>query len=251
MSVKKLLILGAAGLAAIGATAILAGGPDHMAMPVEPSFQNSVYLDVDLGYAQSNWNIFNSSRLIGTSASSLYYPTSAGKGGFSVGADLGYNITRHIAVEGAWYYLPEVAAAVTATGRASPFSVAAGNTIDAHSWVAYTAAKLSVPVADNVDLYGKVGVGYRGLTYSFTPGTPAVVNANAYSGNGHYWTPVFGTGVQYNWGSWMLGAQYLYVPGNDQRNNATPTAATTTGGAPNAAPEVNLYTGFLGYKFNV
>ena len=249
MSVKKLLILGAAGLAAIGATAVLAGGPDHMAMPAEPAFQNSVYLDLDLGYAQSDWSNFNASRLIGASGNSLYAPTSAGKGGFSVGADLGYNITRHIAVEGAWYYLPEVNAAVTALGRNATNNIAAGNTTSAHSWLAYTAAKLSVPVADNVDLYGKVGVGYRALTYTFAPGTPAVVNADSLAGNGHYWAPVFGTGVQYNWGAWMLGAQYLYVPGNSSMNYSTP--ARNLGGAPNAAPEVNLYTGFLGYKFNV
>lgn len=253
MSVKKLLVLGAASLAAIGATAAMAGGPDHMAMPAEPAFQNSVYVDLNLGYAQSNWSDFRSSRLLGASGVSLYSPTNHGKGGFSAGADMGYNITRHIAVEGGWYYLPQVKAGVTPFGTAGVslndalYNVPAGGTMKLNSWFAYAAAKLSVPVADNVDLFGKVGAAYRSLTNSFSPGTPSYASYFNMAGHGHYWAPLFGTGVQYNWGEWALGAQYMYLPGNDEANHASASFA----GAPNAAPEVNLYTAFVGYKFNV
>jgi hypothetical protein len=92
---------------------------------------------------------------------------------------------------------------------------------------------------NDLDLFGKVGVAYRALTY--TPN-----NITGVTGNGHYWAPVFGAGLQYNWGSWMVGGQYTYLPGNSEVNNGN-----TAFGAPNAAPEVNMYTGFLGYKFNV
>ncbi|OGT41425.1 MAG: hypothetical protein A3F13_06850 [Gammaproteobacteria bacterium RIFCSPHIGHO2_12_FULL_40_19] len=238
MSVKKLLVLTAASLVAIGATAVLAGGPDHMAMPSEPAFQNSVYVDGHLGYSQSNWTTFNSNNVVGSSGTSLFTPGSNGKGGFTGGADLGYTITQHIAVEGGWFYIPKVSGNGTGTtvGGLTQASTASGNI---KSWFAYTAAKLTVPVMNNLDLFGKVGVAYRALTYS--PNTISGV-----TGNGHYWAPVFGTGLQYNWGSWMLGAQYTYLPGNSSVN-----PGNTSFGAPNAAPEVNMYTGFLGYKFNV
>lgn len=237
MSVKKLLVLTAASLAAMGATAALAGGPDHMAMPSEPAFENSVYVDGHLGYTQSNWTDFNSNNVMGVWGSSLYSPSTHGKGGFTGGADLGYNITQHIAVEGGWFYVPKVTGNGTGTSVGGNSYTTTGAYVK--SWFAYTAAKLTVPVMDNFDLFGKVGVAYRALSYS--PNTISGV-----TGNGHYWAPVFGTGLQYNWGSWMLGAQYTYLPGNSEVN-----PGNTSFGAPNAAPEINMYTGFLGYKFNV
>lgn len=240
MSVKKLLVLTAASLAAMGATAALAGGPDHMAMPSEPAFQNSVYVEGHLGYTQSNWSNFNSNNVMGASGSSLFTPSSHGKGGFTGGADLGYNITQHIAVEGGWFYVPKVSGngtAVAVPAGGTSYTSASSETVK--SWFAYTAAKLTVPVMSDFDLFGKVGVAYRSLKYS--PNTISGV-----TGNGHYWAPVFGAGLQYNWGSWLLGAQYTYLPGNSEVN-----PGNTSFGAPNAAPEINMYTAFLGYKFNV
>src|SRR3990167_2339056 len=108
MSVKKILVLSAAAFVAMGATAAMAGGPDHMAMPSEPAFQNSVYLEAHVGAIQSNWTNFNSNNVMGNAGSSLYNPNSNGKGGWTGGADLGYNITQHIAVEGGWFYIPQV-----------------------------------------------------------------------------------------------------------------------------------------------
>ncbi|OGT32708.1 MAG: hypothetical protein A3C44_00325 [Gammaproteobacteria bacterium RIFCSPHIGHO2_02_FULL_39_13] len=239
MSVKKLLVLSAAGLAAIGATAVMAGGPDHMAMPAEAAFQNSIYVEGHVGYAQSNWKNFNSNEWMGASATSIYTPSTNGKGGITGGADLGYNITRHIAVEGGWFYIPQVKGAGTGI-VVNTFSAATALTGTINSWFAYTAAKLSVPVMDDLDLFGKVGVAYRGLTYS--PNTIQGV-----TGHGHYWAPVFGTGIQYTLNdAWLFGAQYMYLPGNSEVNYAN-----TAFGAPNAAPEINMYTGFIGYKFNV
>lgn len=243
MSVKKLLVLTAASLAAMGATAALAGGPDHMAMPSEPAFQNSVYVDGHLGYTQSNWTNFNSNNVMGASGTSLFTPTSHGKGGFTGGADLGYNITQHIAVEGGWFYIPKVSGHGTGTSVGST-SYTSASTETVKSWFAYTAAKLTVPVVSDFDLFGKVGVAYRSLRYS--PSLSSITGN--VTGCGHYWAPVFGAGLQYNWGSWMLGGQYTYLPGNSEANSASSSSAF---GAPNAAPEINMYTGFLGYKFNV
>jgi len=241
MSVKKLLVLSAAAFAAMGATAAMAGGPDHMAMPSEPAFQNSVYVDGHLGYTQSDWTNFNSNVVMGTSGNSLFAPIKRGRGGFTGGADIGYTITQHIAVEGGWFYIPRVKGAVTAFGTAD--LVPAGSIAKISSWFAYMAARLTVPLMNDFDLFGKVGVAYRSLTMTVPAGLAVL---SGVSNNGHYWAPLFATGLEYNWGAWRLGAQYTYLPGNSQVNYGN-----TAFGAPNAAPEVNMYTGFLGYSFNV
>jgi hypothetical protein len=244
MSVKKLLVLTAASLAAIGATAAMAGGPDHMAMPAEPAFQNSIYLDGHVGYTQSNWTNFNSSNLMGATATSAFSPTSNGKGGVTGGVDMGYNITQHIAAEAGWFYVPQVKGEGTTVVVGDLPAQATSVKSKVNSWFAYMAAKLSVPVMENFDLFGKVGVAYRGLSYS--PAAPASVPGGI-TNKGGYWAPVFGTGLQYTFAqAWMVGAQYMYLPGNSEVNYGN-----TSFGAPNAAPEINMYTGFLGYKFNV
>ena len=247
MSVKKLLVLGAATVAVMGATVAMAGGPDHMAMASAPGFENSVYVDLHGGWAQSNWDDFNANNVLGvnSTATSVFNVDSRGDGYWTAGADLGYNITQHIAVEAGWFYIPKVGG--TALGAVTPGTITTSGSASVKSWFAYTAAKLSVPVMDNFDLFGKIGVAYRTLDYSLS--NTATVNAttlNSVTGNGHYWAPVFGAGLQYNWGNWMLGAQYMFLPANTKVNYAN-----TAFGAPDAAPAVNLYTGFVGYKFNV
>lgn len=241
MSVKKLLVLSAAGLAAIGATAVMAGGPDHMAMPSEPAFQNSVYVDLHGGYTQSNWSDFTGSKLIGIRSDSVFAPTKNGKGGGMGGADLGFKATQHIAVETGWFYIPEVKSAGTGT---SIDSVSQPSTVSGkvRSWFAYVAAKLTVPVIENLNLYGKVGAAYRSLAYS-----PHNTITGGVNSRGHYWAPVFATGIEYMVAhNWILGAQYLHLPGNSEANYAR-----LAFGAPNAAPELNQYTAFVGYDFAV
>lgn len=245
MSVKKLLVLTAASLVAIGATAVMAGGPDHMAMPAEPAFQNSIYIDGHVGYAQVDWKNFNSNNVMGASGSSVYKPNSNGMGGWTGAVDLGYNITQNIAAEAGWFYLPQVKGNYVG-GVAVPGAI--GSTGTVNSWFAYMAAKLSVPVMQDLDLFGKVGVAYRSVKYS-TPTVTSGAGATAFNqatGNGAYWAPMFATGLQYFFGNWSVGAQYTYLPGHTDVNYGAPAY-----GAPNAAPQANLYTAFLGYKFNV
>ncbi|HLB56201.1 MAG TPA: hypothetical protein VJK30_02585 [Coxiellaceae bacterium] len=243
MSVKKILVLSAAAFVAMGATAAMAGGPDHMAMPSEPAFQNNVYIEGHFGGTLANWTDFNSNNVIGNAGTSYFAPSSNGKGSWVGGADLGYSITQNIAVEGGWFYIPQVSA--NGTG-ATPGTAASqlGQTAKVDSWFAYAAAKFTVPVVSTFDLFGKVGVAYRSLSYT----VPAAITAmtGSVAGNGGYWAPVFGAGAQYGWGAWILGFQYMYLPGNSAVNYGN-----TSFGAPNAAPELNQFTGSLGYKFDV
>ena len=242
MSVKKILVLTAAGLAAVGTTAVMAGGADSMAM-ASASPQKSIYVDLGGGYAQSNWSDNNTNGFIGNANSSTYTPTSNGKGGWTGGGDIGYNVNQNVAVEAGAYYIPKIDAAGTGVNVGGTGAVASTLGTQVYSWMGYMAAKLSVPVADNLDLYGKVGAAYRALYYNAGP-TAAF---NNFTKDGSYWSPVFAAGLQYTWAmNWQVGGQYLYLPGNTNANNIN-----TAFGAPNAAPDVNLYTAFIGYKFMV
>lgn len=252
MSVRKLLVLTAASLAAISASAAMAGGPDHMAtsMPSEAAFQNSIYVDLQGGHESSNWTNFNGSRLIGPASSSLYSVTGKrGKGFWTPGVDLGYNITQHIAAEAGWFYQFAVHSTNSGTTPIGGVTPTASN-LNVKSWFAYLAGRLNVPVVDNFDLFGKVGVAYRDLSYSTNSTNLGVL---ALTGNGFYWAPVFGTGLQYNWGNWLFGAQYMYLPGNSEANLTTAGGNVTSGvfGAPDAAPAIHTYTAFVGYHFAV
>lgn len=234
MSIKKLLVLSAAGIAAITAASAMAGG--YTAAPARPS----VYVDAHVGYAQVNWKDFNANEVMGVSSSAFFSPTENGDGGVTGGVDVGYSWCKYFAAEGGWFYLPEVKGGVTGNGTTDGF--AANSTATISSWLAYAAMKMSVAVMDHTFLFGKFGVAYRSLDATIPAGGSAGFRAVA--GQGHYWAPIFMAGMQYNWGGWIFGAQYLHLPGNAELNQS---AGNT--GAPDAAPQVNMYTAFVGYQF--
>lgn len=209
MSVKKNLILAAAGVvAAIGATAALAGGPD--VMPVAPAFQPSVYVEGHAGYALQRWTSVGLFTTVGSN----------GTGGFTAGGDIGYQFTRHLALEFGGFYLPRV----TGTFGAGTRNIS--------NWFLYGAAKVSVPVYTNIDLFAKFGAVWRQLRHS---GTAAIAG-----GTGNYWRPLFAAGANYHVNeNWNVGFQYMLVP-----NNILAAANRT-------APSANLFTGFIGYSFAV
>lgn len=241
MSVKKLLVLSAAAMAAISATAAIAGGPTTMAEPVIEKTPHSIYAELGFGYDQTDWANYANSGLVGVPGGSLYNPNSHGKGYLTASADVGYNFTKHFALELGYFYLPTTSGGSTANTIGG---VNAAGGITVNSWLGYLDAKLSVPIVENFDLFGKVGAAYRQLYYSFSGTFTGPMKS--ISGPGSYWTPIFATGANYYWGNFILGAQYTYLPGNNQVQGNN-----TAFGAPNSAPEANLYTGTLGYKFNV
>lgn len=243
MSVKKILVLSAASLAVVCATAVMAGGPDHMAMPVKPVSNKSIYLEGGFGYDQTDWANNNTNALLGVSNASLYNPNSHGLGYLTATMDLGYNFTKNIALEGGYTYLPSVSGGSTGTTIGG---ITASGGVAIRSWVAYLAAKLSVPVMEHLNLFGKVGAAYRRLNYAVSGTASGTTSLNPYRNNGHYWMPLFATGIQYDWHKWLLGAQYAYIPANNQVNTTN-----VAFGAPNSAPDAHLYTGTLGYRFDV
>ena len=240
MFAKKILRWIIVGCALICGNTVIAGGVTQQPTTFNNTLKNKIYVDLHLGYAQTNWNNTNVNGVMGAPGVSYFSPTSNGNGGFTVGADLGYYLTQHVGVEGGWFYLPQVSGAVTDFGHTNGNNPL-NSTATINSGFAYLAAKLDISVLYNLDLFGKIGVAYRYLTYN----VPAATSALNIAGNGSNWSPVFSTGIEYICKNWLLGMQYLYLPGSSHVNNAVGGF-----GAPNATPDSNLYTASLGYRFN-
>ena len=156
--------------------------------------------------------------------------------------------------EAGWLHLPTASGGLTVNGSQGQ-SITSMTNDSVNSWLTYGALKFLLPAGHDITLFGKVGAAYRSLHFGLPQEivSPASGSGNLpsnVSSNGHYWAPVFATGVEYNNDNWLMGIQYLYLPGNDCINNGA-AGALQGFGAPNAAPEVNLYTGFVGYQFSV
>lgn len=200
-----------------------AGGPDLMAPPVTASApaaaaERGIYADVGLGYAMTDWK--------------KAYPgdgidfISGKKGGFAYGGDLGYQFNHLLSIEGGFYELPDLK-----IGMAVNESASWTDTI--HSHLFYAAGKFSVPFfADNLKLYGKLGIGWRELQYEI-PEKRSV----------SYSSVIAGAGLQYYMtDSLSAGVQYLMMPG---RLSANDLAGETR------SPAVHLLLANIGYRFNL
>jgi len=245
MSIKRNLVLAAAGLAALGTTAAMAGGPDVDIAPVAPQFVPYVYIEGNVGYAGVDWKSLNRrSDFINPARDHIFKHTNSnGEGGFTGGVDLGYMFTRHFGIEGGWYWLPRVKG--TSWGG-FPYGVY-NKELRISSWFAYVAGKVVVPLFDNFDLFGKAGVAYRNLDYSGYRDNGHHHKAEGsrlrgyFPGEQHYWRPVFAVGGQYVLdNAWVFDVQYMRV--SDYLNFNHPARR---------APSVNSWTFSLGYMFDV
>lgn len=245
MSVKKFLVLSAAGIAALAATGAYAGGPDRMAPPA-PVDDSGIYIDVDAGWAHSDWanfwgGIYNTAAMAPAGGGI----SSGGGSGFTWGADLGYQFNRNLSAELGWYQFRKVVGAQAVAVAA----VTSGLTnVATRSWILYFAGKLSIPVYDNIDLFGKAGLVWRNLSRS-GPGMGLIPVNNAIPTSSHYWAPFLGFGGQW-WltHAWSLNLQYMHVP-SYSRSAGPSLTVTAANDVAKQSPSVNMIVAGVGYKF--
>jgi opacity protein-like surface antigen len=214
MSVKKLLVLAAASVATLGATAAMAGGVDTYSAPVAVTAPTSYfYVQGQVGYAQTDWK----EMLGGTN-------WSKGNGGFTWGADIGYMWTKNLGLELGGFWFPKAT-----NGQDDD-----GDTIDSiKSWALYGAVKFAVPVYPNMDIYAKAGLGYNRAKWEGTNvGTTTDSEATK-----HHWGFVGGAGVDYTFdNNVFLNVQYMRFSGKTE--NLWPETS-----------DVDVWTAGVGYKF--
>jgi len=225
MSMKKLLILAAAGLVS---SAALAGGVGsyNAAAPALHSY-TGIYIEGLAGYATTYYK-----DLIGTNVAADSW--SHGTGNWAFGADVGYQWNKYFAAELGGVYILK-----------STYNDANANDATFKPWVAYLAGKVSVPVVNNVSVFGKLGLAYlkqRVGEYNGNTTLGSVANVNL--GNSTHWGPMFGVGVAYHWTKALyLNAQYLRFTGKVVNGgNGTNTMSTYI-------PNPNVFLLGVGYKF--
>lgn len=227
MSVNKVITLTVAGIASVGAmTAAVAGGPEYAV----PSYAG-VYVEGNLGYAYRPWEnnvttIFGLGNQVGVLSS-----TSNVNGGFTAGADIGYQFNQFFSVEAGWYYLPKISGKFGANiAGVTPISV------DVTSGLAYAAFKGTAPIYNNTYIFGKLGAAY---TYNDANVRIPASSGTATTTQSNFWNPMLAAGIQYYFTpSWSVNVQYAYIPGYQQSSSSR-----------FLAPESQLITAGLGYKF--
>jgi OmpA-OmpF porin, OOP family len=218
MSIKKLLVLAAAGVAS---SAALAGTVTYTAKPA-PSApmatnNNGVYVEGMAGYNRHGLE------------DSLSAPSTAswshGRGNFAFGADIGYQFQRYLSAElGGIYTLK------------SKINFSNGGTMKYTPWYAYLAAKLALPVYDNVSIFTKFGLGYQKIKYSVDNVADATAAPLQTDSN---WGPMFGVGAAYNFTPEIyVDAQWLRFTGK-----------VKDAGVETTAP--NIFLLGVGYKFAI
>lgn len=233
MSVKSLMTFLAATASAMSMTVAQAGGVEYFA----PRYAG-IYLEANLGYAHLDWRDYalgipNFGGAFSTDISNTV-------GGFSAGADLGYQFNEYWSLEGGWYYLPQVHGTVPTVPGVGPFIQAT-----AQAWFAYVAAKLLVPIYHGTYIFGKFGTAYRRTRLTANMALSHTVTGQPLPITGRYWAPFFAVGIQYyiTW-NWSINAQYMRLPGYNRF-----VAATTTNRV--NVPAADIITAGVAYKFAV
>lgn len=240
MSVKKLLILTAAGVAAsAGMTAAMAGGPDMMAAPAP--VDSYFYVEGSVGYAFQDFsnqasNVFATGAVPPPTTAPSTGPNSDGAtGGLAYGADFGYMFNQYIGVELGWTFLPRF------TATAPPGFLLMGFPTGLqfrNAGAAWGVAKLVAPLTENFDAFFKAGVSYRYGTLIF--GDVGHVGMRE-------WRPVFGAGATYNFAQdWMASVSWMHFMGGTTYSPASATQYVSV-----VAPASDVVMFSLGYKFMV
>jgi len=231
MSIKKILILAAAGVASSTA---LAGGPVKYttapavaATPTSASNSRGVYIEGMGGYNQYAFKNGYGDTFMPTIDDPGYESLGwkHGSGNLGFGAAVGYQIDQYFAAELGGIYTLQ-AKYNYQLERVYP---AEGYTFKFKPWYAYLAGKVSVPVYDNISVFAKLGAGYQKVKIDSDNADVSTSRSN--------WAPMFGAGVAYN----ITPA--IYVDGQWLRF----TGKIKDGVVQTTAP--NMFLLGVGYKF--
>ena len=246
MSVKTKLIIAAA--AVLGVSSAYAGGPEMMAAPAAPSFTPFFYAEAGLGYAQTGYDDFYnvegalSDLAIAAGAFSGINLSDVDNknGGMTYLGNFGYQFMPHLAFELGGGFLPEYKSTVSLEYDSSLSTKA-----KIESWYAYGAARMNTNIInDKTSLYGKAGLAYRSMKFKIDP-----VNEIGVDESESFFAPIFGAGVSYSVrDNIYVAAEYDHIGGTNDLKTYTIDGLGSDLYV--SAPDVNIFTGKLGYKFS-
>lgn len=234
MSVKKILLLGAAGAVAVAMSSAMAGG--YTSEPA--SFESGYYVEGHAGYARQNY-FDNAKWRQHTGIATVNNGNE--RGGFSGGVDLGYKINHNYAVELGWFHLPSVNVNMQNVAATSAWM---------KSWALYLAAKYMMPLnwMSDTNLFFKLGVMYRDAvipTNAVVWTTPVIAKRTT-----TFVRPMFAAGLDYAFShEWTGVFQYAYFMG--ARASFPVLVTNARGDGYLGTVDANVFTLGLAYNFNV
>ena len=231
MSIKRMLMLAAAGAASVASIGALAG----TAMPVTAAAPTTITSTPDRGiYVEglAGYDRYGVENAYVTKADQSSFDFKNGNGNFAFGVDAGYQINKYFSAEASGIYVLPAKATIKGTKAESDYK----------TYAAYVAGKISVPVYENFSVFTKLGVGYQHLT---------IDNKNYPTGShvpakqtGSKVGPMFGAGVAYNiTPAIYVSGEWLRFNGQTKMHEPSDTAKTNMVSTP------NIFLVGVGYKF--
>lgn len=214
--------------------------------PVAQDNPKGVYIEGNVGYANHPWTQDRTTTPGLENQLGVLTQLSNINGGTTAGADVGYQFTRYLALEGGWSYLPTAGynriRNVSLPVAQTTFELPQGKQVFIHSGLAYIAAKANIPLYNQLDAFGKLGAAYVYNNTNIAIPASLVNSPTVYtSKQSNFWNALFGFGLQYYaMNNISLNVQYDYVPGY---NEASANHFIT--------PAIQLITFGLGYKFSM
>ena len=179
--------------------------------------QFAVYVHIISGYTLTDWDTFKKGVFNNFTTSFAGQVDTNKRGGVVFGALLGYEINTYLALEGAWYYLPET------KGQSNIDSSLPG--LDIKSWLIGIAFRFTYPFSRSFNVAAKIGSVYRDLGYQG--------DALAFSRFGerkdHYWALLLALGAEYHLTPyWSISTFYNYIPKKTQHKYSDPSGTYCT-----------------------
>lgn len=227
-------------LGIIAATSAFAGAMGDKST----EFSRGVYVEANVGYAYHPWQYDRTTTVGLENELGVLTNLSNINSGVTAGVDLGYQLTRYASIEGGWFYLPTASynriRTVTLPVGQSTFTLPEGLQVNINSGLGYAGFKGQIPVYRGIEAFGKIGAAYVYNSANVDVPASQVSSATAYTtSHSNYWNPLFAVGLQYAaMQNITFNVQYTYVAGF--RSASTDNFI---------APDINLVTVGLGYKF--
>lgn len=206
--------------------------PETSGVLIQPAFVTKMYIEGDLGYASVDWRNkptpFDKDDKLFRS-----------KGGLTGILDLGYQLARNWSLEAGVGWLPKVEG--TSNGIISDKDTAL--VID--DWFSYLAGRLDVPLWQNVDIFGKVGISYRDVKFGVTDQDFLHVGSHLY-----LWKPIFTIGLKCQFDDfWEFHVEYNRLNGESNDDIHRDDNGDDHHRRRGFAPPANIISVGFGYRF--
>jgi hypothetical protein len=186
-----------------------------------------------------------------------------GRGGFNIGADIGYQFTDELSIEmGTIYLQPQKFKFTSGSGAASDsycntvYCYAAGSYTKLSTWTTYVGVKVQTEIWRQLSVYTKLAAAYVNTRYRIhlASGSQLIGGGSAAddaAADTSYWAPAIAIGAEYRFANkWRASVQYMLIlNGNTLYNDPAVVDGKISTINNVAQPSMQLFTVGVEYQF--